>query len=200
MTVGRNQQRLPGDKDFWLFIGIDAAMFSVLCLTLAYFREVETAIFHESQQKLSVTLGMVNTLILLSSSYCVASALKHMRLQQFAKAKNYYWGGIVLGLSFAVIKVAEYIKTVSAGGTYGTNDFFAYYYSFTGLHLFHVLIGMLGLWLSIKLYCNKGALAEKGYDFVESAGIYWHLVDAVWLFLFLLLYLNPNGNLQGAGL
>ena len=194
MTISPIQKRLPGDRDFWLFIGIDAAMFSVLCLTLAYYRETEAVIFYGSQQKLSVTLGMLNTLVLLSSSFCVARALKLARQQQFQKAKHYYWAAIALGCSFAVIKVAEYIKTVQAGGSYGANDFFAYYYSFTGLHLFHVLIGMLGLWLSIKFYCNREVSDEKGYGFPESAGIYWHLVDVVWLFLFLLLYLNPQGG------
>ena len=135
-------------------------------------------------------MGLLNTIILLTSSYSVARALEFARSGAVAQAKKYLTFAIVCGAGFSVVKFYEYYEVIAQGGVYSKTIFFAYYFSFTGLHLFHVLLGMLGLWLCIKFYCKEDVLREKGTVFMESAAVYWHLVDAVWVFLFLLIYLN----------
>lgn len=92
------------------------------------------------------------------------------------------------GVSFVLVKCFEYYEVIQQGGLYSTSTFFSYYYSFTGLHLFHVVLGMVGITVCMRLYCQDQSLTPTGMVFIESAGIYWHLVDMIWIFLFLLIY------------
>lgn len=173
-----------------MFIAIDAAMFSVIFLVMSHYRTTNVDDFTSGHAYLTTSMGLLNTLVLLTSSYSVAKGLGYARSGFVLQTKRHFSLAILLGLSFTLLKCYEYHDVIGQGGVYSKSDFFAYYFSFTGLHLFHVLLGMLGLWLCIKFYCKEEVLREKGSIFLESAALYWHLVDAVWVFLFLLIYLN----------
>jgi len=101
------------------------------------------------------------------------------------------------GLGFAAVKIIEYREKITAGITLTTNDFYMYYYIFTGLHFLHVLIGMgvlVFLWFKARAAVQrKGELSdgdnEKEMMLIESGASYWHMVDLLWIVLFPLLYL-----------
>lgn len=183
-------RKLPGDSDFWLFIALDAAVFTAICLVMSHYRTVNPEEFDQGYALISPFWGLVNTLVLLTSSFFVAKAVVLVRQKYFDLAKRYYLYAMGCGIAFILIKIFEYYKVISNGAGYSTSDFFSYYFSFTGLHAAHVFIGLILLWLSIRNECSEKDQLEKGLEFVESAGVYWHLVDVIWIFLFMLIYLN----------
>jgi nitric oxide reductase NorE protein len=96
--------------------------------------------------------------------------------------------GVLCGVGFAIVKVLEYGEKIRAGITFNTNDFFMYYYVFTGIHFLHVLIGM-GVLIGLGLYSRSGGFTAGKIRNLETGASFWHLVDLLWIVLFALLYL-----------
>ena len=97
-----------------------------------------------------------------------------------------FWTALAFGAAFPLLKMFEWIPEISAGLTPGTNLFFMYYYVMTGMHLCHVLLGLVIMCFVIR---NLQAPGTPKISFVETGATYWHMVDVVWLVLFALLYL-----------
>lgn len=184
----RRISNIPGDPEFWLFIAADAAVFTALFLVFGYLKAVHQQEFFSHQIALNSTLGFINTLILLTSSWFVALAFQFARRGNLKRAKQHYLSATMFGSCFVILKATEYSQKFSLGIENLTNTFYTYYFSMTGLHLFHVIIGMLCLLLTARR-CYQTELSNSDLRFMESVGIYWHLVDVLWIFLFFQIYL-----------
>ncbi len=179
---------LPGETGVWMFIIGDVVVFSLLFSIFVYERSKEVALFVEQQQLLNQTLGLFNTLLLLTSSWFVALAVHGARTGQLSRARGCFVLAILGGIGFVVIKYFEWSEKIAAGLTIETNNFFMYYYLMTGIHLMHMVIGigvLVFLWQSVR----DTELDAQGVGVLESGACYWHLVDILWIALFALLYL-----------
>ena len=130
----------------------------------------------------------VNTVILIFSSLTVAIAVKAIQENRIKLVKIMLWITIICAAIFAVNKYFEYSYKFNLGIFPGTDIFYSIYFAATGVHMLHVFIGMavLGVLLR-KVY--KGKYSKDNYTAIEIGGLYWHLVDLIWIYLFPLLYL-----------
>lgn len=180
---------VPGDVGIWMFVLADMLFeFSSIFGYFLYERAADPAVFAQSRATLSQGLGLVNTLLLLTSSMFVALAIQALRGGERDRAARLFVWARSLGLGFVAVKVVEYGAKLWLGLTPMTNAFFMYYFAATGLHLLHVVIGLVFL-----TYVVKGARsAQPSPNELRSAEVtatFWHMVDLVWIVLFPLLYL-----------
>jgi len=178
---------LPGEEGVWVFIFGDLLVFAAFFITYAVERMGNLALFSRSQALLDRQLGLLNTLLLLTSSWCVAQAVAAARRGD-PRGRLLIGGAILLGLGFVLVKVFEYSAKISAGLTLNSNAFFIYYYMFTAIHLIHVMIGLGVLALIFSRFDRSGRFTS-GMPLIEGGGAFWHLVDLLWIVLFALLYL-----------
>jgi nitric oxide reductase NorE protein len=181
-------RHLPGEEGIWLFIFGDMMVFSLFFVTFMFYRGQDITLFRESQHQLNQTFGALNTFFMLSSSWFVAMAVQAARKNLGKVSPTLFILAFFCGVGFAIVKVFEYGEKISHGITLNTNDFFMYYYMFTGIHFMHVLIGM-GVLLFAARYSWSGKLDANKIKNLESSASFWHVVDLLWIVLFALLYL-----------
>lgn len=179
-------RRVPGEVGIWVLIGGELAAFSAFFLVFAQYRGLDPQLFQSSHLLLDRGIGLANTIILLTSSLFVALGVQRVRDGRDGAA---LWlkAALACGGAFAALKIFEYSQKVAAGITPLTDDFFMYYFAFTGVHLLHVVIGSGALAFAIAS-CRREASPTRTL-IVECAGIFWHLVDLLWIILFALFYL-----------
>jgi heme/copper-type cytochrome/quinol oxidase subunit 3 len=168
----------------WWFLASEIMVFGGLIASYVVFRLGGSG-WAEAAQHLSVTLAAINTLVLLTSSYTVVRAFVAAEAGQARAFRINLALTILGGLLFLGIKAIEYTTEIRAGFTPGTGIFWSFYYTMTGLHALHVLGGLV--LNAVVLVGARSSLARPHR--VEMAGLYWHFVDVVWIFLFPLLYL-----------
>ncbi|WP_375291764.1 cytochrome c oxidase subunit 3 [Qipengyuania sp.] len=178
--------RIPGDPGVWVLIFGDLFVFALLFATFAYYRAQTPAVFVQSQRTLSQASGILNTLLLLSSSLLVVCAIAFNRRENFRAAQRCVAGAIGLGFGFVACKAMEYTAKISSGHYPVTNDFYMLYYALTGLHLVHGLVGLGGL-AYLRVLIAKPATHSP---FTESLALFWHMVDLLWVILFAILYMH----------
>jgi nitric oxide reductase NorE protein len=181
-------RRLPGVDGVWVFIGADSVIFAILFLTFMQDRLKNPALFEASRHALNMNLGGIDTLILLTSSWSVALAIQALKRDLIERVPRYLFGGVLTGLMFVVSKSIEYFQKFAHGLTPGTNPFYMWYFTLTGIHLLHVLVGtslLAFLWVRSR----SGAFSSSHRAVPESVASFWHLVDLLWIVLFPLLYL-----------
>ncbi|HVZ72521.1 MAG TPA: cytochrome c oxidase subunit 3 family protein [Polyangia bacterium] len=184
----------------WLFLGTEVLLFAGLFLGYTVYRHFFHEAFHECSRALSLPLGTLNTVILITSSLFVALAHVAIKQDKQKQAAGLLVLTILCALAFLVIKSFEYAHKFEVGelpGKWfsnpeitapGANLYFTVYFLATGLHAFHVIVGMSVLAWVLKGVL-KGKYGPRNNVAVELGGLYWHLVDLVWIFLFPLLYL-----------
>lgn len=182
------QRKLAGDEGVWFFISADITLFALLFLLFMVERSKAPALFEQSRPLLDPRLGVLNTLILLTSSWLVALAVHSARLGRRAAVSRYLTLGMLVGAGFAVSKIFEYWHKISAGITMLSNDFFMFYFALTGLHFLHFVVGMVVLAVCLAK-SRQDAMDERFVVWIESSGCYWHMVDLLWIVLFPMLYL-----------
>jgi nitric oxide reductase NorE protein len=181
-------RRLPGVDGVWVFIGADSVIFAILFLTFMQDRLKNPALFEASRHTLNLHLGGIDTLILLTSSWSVALAIQALKRDLSERVPRYLLGGVLTGLMFVLSKSIEYFQKFAHGLTPGTNPFYMWYFTLTGIHLAHVLLGtslLAFLWVRSR----SGAFSSTHRAVPESVASFWHLVDLLWIVLFPLLYL-----------
>ena len=180
------ERRLPGEPGIWVLITGELFIFSIFFVMIAASRASDPELFRHAQATLHRELGLANTLLLLTSSLFVALATSRLRTGRSGSARLLY-AAILCGCSFVAIKIVEYSEKVAAGIGFTTSDFFTFYYAFTGIHLAHVLLGLLVLgWMSAAA---RAPITEQSAALFECGAIFWHLVDLLWIVLFALFYL-----------
>lgn len=198
--VDSDQQFDAAKMGMWVFLVTEILFFGGLFAAYIIYRAWYPDLFIQASDQLNTLWGAVNTVVLIGSSLTVAMAIRSAQLNQKKGLIINLGITIALAFVFMVIKYFEYTHKFHLGifpGEFYTfegiehakaNIFFSIYYMMTGLHGVHVLVGIgLMIWLVIK--ANKGVFSTEYYTPVEMVGLYWHLVDIIWIFLFPLLYL-----------
>jgi nitric oxide reductase NorE protein len=177
---------LPGAPSMWFFILGDLFIFGVYFVFYMIYREQNHALFLQSQRHLNQNIGLINTIVLLTSSLFVALGTQAARMGKINDAFRLFGCAFAFGAIFPFLKMSEWIPEIRAGMTPGENLFFMYYYVMTGLHLYHVLLGLV-----IMAFVMRELRKSNRPDiaFVETAAVYWHMVDLLWLILLALFYL-----------
>ncbi|MCX8560759.1 cytochrome c oxidase subunit 3 [Mycolicibacterium mucogenicum] len=176
-------RRLPANKDLWVFVLGDFVIFGAYFVIFMVSRHQERDLFIESQRHLSLNIGVVNTLVLLASSWFVARAVQLTRGGEFGRARKLTVGGGACGVVFILAKAYEWSAKIAQGHTFPSNNFFMYYYMLTGVHLFHVAIGLVFLAVAYTELRHGKRVGP-----VETGATYWHMVDLLWIVIFALLY------------
>jgi nitric oxide reductase NorE protein len=179
---------VPGEIGIWIFVLGDMTVFAALLAMLLWERRSQPALVAESAAHLMPTMGFINTLTLLVSSYLVVYAIHAHRRDAHREARRFVAAAIGCAAVFATVKAIEYTREIGAGFTPTTDIFFNYYFALTGLHLLHVLIGVTLLtwwWIMTK----RGRTWLSSQVAVEGVAVYWHMVDLLWIAIFTLAYL-----------
>ncbi|WP_179467073.1 cytochrome c oxidase subunit 3 [Mycolicibacterium vinylchloridicum] len=177
----------PGEDGTWIFILGDMSVFSGFFITYLVYRSRDVGLFNASSAQLTQLYGVINTLLLLTSSMLVVAGLRAIRRRALRIAPRCFAGAFLCGLGFSVLKISEYSNKVNHGITPTTNEFWMYFYILTGLHFFHLLVGMcLLIYMMVK--SRKQSLSVKEFAYVEGGACFWHMVDLLWIVLFPLLY------------
>lgn len=184
----------------WLFLATEVLLFAGLFLGYSVYRYLFPQTWALASRHLDLTMGTVNTIVLITSSLTVALAIHFVRSGKNRTALVMLLITLACACGFLVIKYFEYSHKFHEGTlpgrfytyeglqTEGAPMFYAIYFLSTGLHALHVVIGMTVLgW--VTYWVAKGRFSPTYYTPVELGGLYWHLVDLVWIFLFPLLYL-----------
>ena len=172
----------------WLFLATELLLFGGLFAAYAIYRAKYPEMFMDGSKSLDVVLGTVNTVILIFSSLTVAVAVKAIQENRIKLVKLMLWITIICAAIFAVNKYFEYTYKFSKGIFPGTDIFYSIYFASTGVHMLHVFIGMIVLGILLrKVY--KGKYSKENFTAIEIGGLYWHLVELIWIYLFPLLYL-----------
>ncbi|MBU1171194.1 MAG: cytochrome c oxidase subunit 3 family protein [Proteobacteria bacterium] len=182
----------------WLFLYSEIILFGGLFVLYAVFFSRFSQDFVQGGHELSRIIGSINTLILLTSSFTVAASITAIRRNQVKTAICLIGFSMACGLVFLINKYMEWGHKIHMGiypnserlmeSSPGFNIFFGMYYIITGLHGLHVLIGTILLGVSLVMLI-KGKITQDSHALLENSGLYWHLVDLIWIFVFPLFYL-----------
>lgn len=181
----RAQSRpLPGELGLWVFIFSDLGLFALYFALTAWDMRMDSATFQQGRDGLNLTLGMVNTVVLLTGSWAVAMGTRVVSGGR--QAARYLQLAALTGIVFLGVKFFEYDHLVSRGHTIGQDAFHTWYFFLTGFHAFHVIAAVAFLLVVAARYRGED---QPGHVLTEAAGCYWHLVDLLWIGIFLMLYL-----------
>lgn len=181
------RQALPGDLAVWIFIFAELLVFGVLFLAYALARRSHIELFNSEQALLDRQGGLINTLVLISSSYAVASAGAAIRASRVRACVAWLCAAWALGAAFVVLKLMEFGQDADQGMQLSRNLFDMFYLSLTFFHFMHVLMAMVILSVVIR-NAWQGRYSAAAHTGIETAGSYWHMVDLVWIILFVLVY------------
>ncbi len=182
----------------WLFLFTELILFGGMFLAYAVYRFSYRDFFALASKELDVFIGLINTLILLTSSLTMAMSITALRKGSKKFSLFLIFLTIFFAFLFLVNKYFEWGAKIHHGIFPGSNEllsqprgiiiYFGLYYVMTGLHALHVIIGMIILTFMF-FYVKSGKVNQDYYIMLENSGLYWHLVDIIWIFLFPLFYL-----------
>ncbi len=184
----------------WLFLATEVLLFTALFAGYGVYRYLFQDAFAQASRHIETWIGLVNTLVLVTSSFTVAMGLNRATRGDGRGTAMFFGLSVLLALVFLGFKAVEYTHHFEEGQlpgrfyTYqevqapGAALFFALYFLITGLHGIHVVIGATVLTV-VGVRAARGAFTAEYHVGVELAGLYWHLVDLIWIFVFPLIYL-----------
>lgn len=187
----------------WLFLATEVLLFGGLFVGFGMMQTRYPQEFVEAHTHLTRWQGALNTLVLLFSSWTMVMGVQAAKKGDNKKLMKFLAVTIVCGFIFLTIKYFEYAHKFHEGwlpgrfysatgdaivGSHGYSTFFAFYFMMTGLHGIHIIVGIvLMFWLLMR--AKRSEFSASYYTPVELAGLYWHLVDIIWIYLFPLFYL-----------
>ncbi|RKZ00529.1 MAG: cytochrome c oxidase subunit 3 family protein [Ignavibacteriae bacterium] len=182
----------------WLFLFTELILFGGMFLVYSVYRFTNQSEFHLAATELNTIIGTFNTAILLTSSLTMALSITAIQKNNKSLSVFFQLLTILLGLFFMMNKYFEWSAKINHGLFPGSDElltkssgeilFFGLYYVMTGLHGLHVLVGMI-LIAVMAGFTSRGIITHDNYVKLENTGLYWHLVDIIWIFLFPLFYL-----------
>jgi nitric oxide reductase NorE protein len=179
--------RLAGDLAVWLIICAEMLAFAILFLCYAVARALDVPTFSASQSTLNLPSGAVNTVLLLSGSWCVVRALQAVRADARVGGARWLAAALVCGGGFLLIKSVEFADKFDQGLDLSTNTFYMFYFLLTGFHFLHVVVAMVFLGI-LWLRTWQGHYGAHDVHALESGAAFWHMVDLLWIILFPLVY------------
>ena len=182
----------------WLFLFTEILLFGGMFLLYSIYRTVHTEGFHEAAKEMNLVLGAINTVILLTSSMTMALSISAVKQGFRIRSLIYQAATIILGLAFLGNKFFEWRDHILHGYypnspellamSHGKILYFGLYYVMTGIHGLHVLIGV-GIICFTFILTLRGVISSADFIKLENTGLFWHLVDVIWIYLFPLFYL-----------
>ena len=194
------QEQNAAELGMWVFLGSEVLLFGALLLGYFVYRSGYPDGFAEAARHTSIVIGTINTAVLLTSSFLVAWAVALVKLNAGRFAAILFWLAVALGVAFLILKGIEYhheyrerlipgLNFQFEGANYDVvRLFFSYYFIATGLHALHIAIGIVVL-VVIAGRARRGDYSSAYHAPPTLAGLYWHFVDLIWIFLFALIYL-----------
>jgi len=191
-TLPTKQPYPPGDFAIWMIIYIELLTFGLFFIGFAFSRRQDVSLFNESQLLLNQTSGMIDMLLLLTSSYLMVKAVHAIKKSLDSGAANriaarWLLAALVLGVCFLFNKTAELSALFDQGIGLSTNRFFMFYVLLSVFHLMHVGLGVV-IVFNTRQAAVQRAYSHTEYRGIETAAVYWHLVDLLWIVLFALFY------------
>lgn len=196
--MGKQGDSLGKKIGMWLFLYTEIMLFGGLFVVYANYYHRYTAEFIEGGKALDIITGTANTILLLTSSFTVAASITAIRRGKKRNAAIFLGSAVAMGLLFLVNKYFEWGEKFSHGvypgspdladGPQGLTVFFGLYYTITGLHGLHVVVGLVVL-IVCSVLVLRGRIDQSDYVILENSGLFWHLVDLIWIFIFPLFYL-----------
>jgi cytochrome c oxidase subunit 3 len=199
------QQKEASTLGMWLFLLTEVLFFGGLFFAYLLYRMWYFEAFAEASRTIQIWPGLINTAVLIGSSLTMALGVRAAQTSQRSATVRWLILTIILGLVFLGIKVYEYADKFEHHHVPGANFisdspwaaqeqiFFSLYFTMTGLHALHMIVGVVMMSV-ITWMAHKGKFDSTYYTPVEMAGLYWHFVDLVWIYLFPLLYLVERHN------
>jgi cytochrome c oxidase subunit III len=198
MSETRMQQGMTGKIGMWLFISTEVILFGGLFLLYSMYRLKNPVDFHNASQELSLFAGTLNTCILITSSLTAALSIFFLEHNKPKRSQLFLLFTILFAAAFLVVKAFEWSAKFKHGlypdaaellsKPKGENLYFGLYFMMTGLHAFHVIVGMFVLSV-LAVWIRQEKLTSAKPILLENTVLYWHLVDMIWIFLFPLFYL-----------
>jgi nitric oxide reductase NorE protein len=182
------RRHVPGEPGLWVLLLGEMTVFAVLFGVFMHSRNEQPALYAQQQLELHRNFGGINTLLLLTSSLAVVIGLHAIRRQLPRLARASIAAAMLCGAAFLANKYLEWSSLLNHHHNPHGDNFFLYFFVLTGLHAFHVLIGM-GVLTAVLMLARKPLLSKTQSAFVEGGTCFWHMVDLLWVVLFALLYL-----------
>ena len=179
--------RIPGNKGIWVGISCEFVEFLVLFVVYFVSRAHFPEAFAEGGEQLSRLAGTTITLLMVSSSYCIACAVATLRAGRRRASLAWLGAGLVLALGYPLAKYFEFQWNLAHGITGDSGIFFTVYYYLTLNHLVHAVWGILGMLWVLARHLG-GAYTVDDYSGLEALASYWHATDIIWLVLFSFFY------------
>jgi nitric oxide reductase NorE protein len=177
--------RFPGDPDMWLFVVVESLVFtSYFCIYL-YARTQHQEAFLQAQSALTMWLGVLDTIVLLTSSWAIARCVQRLHDGDYAAARTQAFAAGGLGVGFFGLKIAEWTHLIRHGHTFTSSGFMQHYFFLTSIHAVHLVIGFVALGLLLRQLSDPG---RRSHQAIETCATYWHTVDLYWVVIFALLY------------
>jgi len=189
---------LGSKMGMWLFLFTELILFGGMFILYASYRYMHSDDFKVAAMRLDTTVGTINTIILLTSSLCAVLSIAALQKKQKLLSMYMLIFTIVLGGAFLINKYFEWSTKIHHGiyprgpemANFSDGEvlYYGLYFVMTGLHALHVIVGMIFLTFML-VFVAKDKLTYNNHQKLENAGLYWHLVDIIWIFLFPLFYL-----------
>ncbi len=185
--VDDEHEHMPGEGDMWAFVIFESLVFTSYFCVYLYFRTQNEQAFLEAQAALDLPLGILDTIVLLTSSWIMALCMRHARAGRYDAARKLALATVVLGVAFSMLKMTEWVHLISEGHTFTSDasQFMQHFFFLTGMHGIHLLIGFVTLGILIHHLSTPTIRSDRT---IETCGTYWHTVDLFWVLIFALLY------------
>jgi len=181
------RNHIPGNMAIWVGILSEMTEFALMFIVYFIAKVHNPELFANGPLRLNTLAGVMNTLILLSSSYFVVKAMIALRQGQIGSCLRWLWMAVAAGCTYLVIKFFEYRWNAAHGLSTDTNLFFTVYYYTTFNHLLHVGWGS-GAILWAIMGVRMGGITPQNQSGLEAVAVYWHMIDLAWIIIFPLLY------------
>jgi nitric oxide reductase NorE protein len=178
----------PGGVMVWVLISMELLAFGLAFIVFFVLRAKSLSVFASSQALLNQPLALLNTLVLVTSGYCLVVANGAYERGDRRNVVRWMLVTMALGAVFVIVKAVEYEDKIAHGLTTGVNQFFDFYWLLTVFHLFHVLLGLVLLAYMARKVAKGDAFAAEDFN-LKTGSAFWHMCDLIWVLLFPILYL-----------
>lgn len=182
----------PGGILIWIIVIIELLTFGMGLIAFVYYGNTNKELFTTSCNAQHFYLAFMNTLVLLSSGFCMAEAVRTNKIKNLKQFQYYLIATLFFGAVFVILKLVDYSLKMKMGIGIETNNYYMFYWLLTAFHFFHVLLGML--FLVVLFWQKKNYMNEEFGSNLQSAAIFWHLCDVIWLLIFPVLFILFKTN------
>lgn len=180
----------PGGILIWLFVLAELLFFGVAFAMLARFRHNSAVEFFEQQSHLNIKVGIFLTLALVASGWQFAEFSNSYFRRELKSAQRHFFLGFGFGLTFLIIKALDFFHKFNEGLLLGKNDFWDFYWLYTGFHFLHLLLGLMILSF-VYFKWRKNEIEDNDFA-IRGSTCFWHMCDVIWLFMFPLFFLGKG--------